>query len=63
MPLEAPQVAEAQTVLALHVDRSADQGSGTLIVCADIHDGQNVQPPRHDGHRVFRAAVFSDLGD
>jgi hypothetical protein len=40
MPLEAPQVAEAQAVLALHVDRSADQGSGGLIVCADIHDGQ-----------------------
>jgi hypothetical protein len=66
MPLEAPQVVEAQAVLALHADCStdcsADQGSGALTVCADIHDGQNVQPPRHDGHRVFRTAVFSDLG-
>jgi hypothetical protein len=25
---------------------------------ADIHDGQNFKPQRHDGHRVFRAAVF-----
>jgi len=40
MPLEAPQVAEAQAVLARHVDRSGDQGSGALNVCADIHDGQ-----------------------
>jgi hypothetical protein len=58
MPLEAPRVAEAQTVLALHVDRSADHGSGELIVCADIHDSQNFKPPRHDGHRVFREGAF-----
>jgi len=58
MPLEAQQVAEAQAVLALNVDRSADQGSGALIVCADIHDSQSFKPQRHDGHRVFKAGAF-----
>ncbi len=58
MPLEAPQVAEAQAVLAMHVDRSADHDSGELNVCPDIHDGQNFKPQRHDGHRVFRAGAF-----
>jgi len=54
MPQEAPQVAEAQAVLALHVDRSADQGSGGLIVCADIHDGQILN------HRGTMDTEFSD---
>jgi len=54
MPLEAPQVAEAQAVLALHVDRSADQGSGALNVCADIHDGQILN------HRGTMDTEFSD---
>ena len=47
-------MAEAQAVLVLHVDRSADQGSGGLIVCADIHDGQILN------HRGTMDTEFSD---
>ena len=51
-------MAEAQAKLALHVDSRANQGSGVLNVCTDIHDGRNFKPPRHPGHRVFRAGAF-----
>jgi hypothetical protein len=61
MPQEAPQVAEAQTVQALDVDRSADQGSGGLIVCADIHDGQILNHRGTMDTECSEQALFSDL--
>jgi hypothetical protein len=61
MPLEAPQVTEAQAVLVLNVDRSADQGSGGLIVCADIHDGQILNHRGTMDTEFSEQALFSDL--
>ena len=63
MPLEAPRVAEAQTVLAMHVDRSADHDSGELNVCPDIHDVR-ILNRRGTMHTEFsEQALFSDLCD
>ncbi len=62
MPLEAPQVTEAQAVLEMHVDRSADQGSGALTVCADIHDGQILNHRGTMDTECSEQALFSDLG-
>ena len=63
MPLEAPQVAEAQTVLALHVDRSADHDSGELNVCPEIHDVRILNHRGTMDTEFSEKALFSDFCD